>query len=344
MTGTAARDRARGAHVRWQLAVALATGWFAAGCTGKYVRPTTSQKVSPTPELLDRGGYLVNQVAACGVCHTPRIASSWLEGERTDAFLAGGQIIDDAAAGFRVVVPNITPDPETGIGAWTDDEIMRGVRDGVRANGELMMPPMPFSSYGRMADSDARAVVAYLRTVTPLRNGVDRGVNTFPLMFSFAKSAGLIHHQPAKNVALPPAGDPIKRGEYLARAVASCWECHSITSRGPSDKNLFAGSEQPFQLPGVGKVYARNLTPDPETGLGRYTASQIKQSLRTGKRLDGKPMAPPMSSFIPHFSGMAEPDLDAIVAYLQSIPARKQKVPERVLEPAATRAIGETGP
>src|SRR5206468_4719267 len=66
-----------------------------AACTGKYVRPTTPEKIAPTPELTARGGYLVNQVAACGACHTPRVNLPWLEGERADAYLAGGTFLDD---------------------------------------------------------------------------------------------------------------------------------------------------------------------------------------------------------------------------------------------------------
>ncbi|HET6280889.1 MAG TPA: cytochrome c, partial [Polyangia bacterium] len=193
-------------------------------CSGKYIRPTTLEKVPATTENVERGRYLVNQVAACGTCHTPRIGSSWLEGERTDAFLGGGQVIDDLGLGAKIVMPNITPDPETGIGNWTDDQIMRAIRDGVRASDDLMMPPMPFISYGGMADSDVRAIVAYLRQVTPLRNGIDRGVNRFPFMFKFAKSVGLIHHTPARNVTAPPRSDQVKYGAYLARSVASCWE------------------------------------------------------------------------------------------------------------------------
>lgn len=343
MTNSARHLRPRNGVAITALAALIAAAAVSA-CGGKYVRPTTMEKVSGTPELTDRGGYLVNQVAACGACHTPRIGASWLEGERTDAFLGGGQIIDDREAGFKVIMPNITPDPETGIGAWTDDQIMRAIRDGVRANDELMMPPMPFTSYARMSDADARAIVAYLRSVTPLRNGVDRSVNSYPFMLKFAKSVGMIHHAPSKNVSAPPRSDQVKYGEYLARGVAPCWECHSITGSGPSDKNLFAGSDEPFDEKGVGKVYARNLTPDLETGLGKYSAAQIKQSLKTGKRLDGKPMAPPMSSLIPHFSGMTDDDLNAIISYLKSVPAKKQKIPERELEPAAKKAIGETGP
>ncbi|HYV66860.1 MAG TPA: hypothetical protein VE964_11505, partial [Myxococcales bacterium] len=90
-----------------------------------------------------------------------------------------------------------------------------------------------------------------------------------------------------------------------------------------------------------GKVYARNLTPDRETGLGNYSADQIKQALKTGRRLDGKLMAPPMSLIIPHVSTWAEDDLDALVTYLTSLKPIRHGVPERELTPAASRLVEE---
>src|SRR5438045_9082639 len=98
-----------------------------AACTGKYIRATTATRVEGTPDRLARGNYLVNQVTACGVCHTPRLGATWLGGERTDAFLAGGSFFDNPD-GFQVAVPNITQDRETGIGSWSDDEIARSIR------------------------------------------------------------------------------------------------------------------------------------------------------------------------------------------------------------------------
>jgi mono/diheme cytochrome c family protein len=313
------------------------------GCTGKYVRPTTAEKFATNPEAVARGGYLVNQVAACGGCHTMHVNGSFVEGERTDVYLAGGMLIDDDGYGLKVAIPNITPDVQTGIGGWTDDQVLRAIRDGVRADDQLLMPPMPFGSYARMSDLDARAVVAYLRSIPPVKNAVDRSHNHFAFGVRFAKSMGFIHHKPVANVQAPPASDKVKYGEYLAHGIASCHDCHSLTTKGPSDGNLFAGSGTPMEDPAWGKVYPRNLTPDKETGLGNYTAEQIKQSLRTGKRLDGKLMAPPMSMFIPHFSGMTDEDLDAIVAYLQSLPVKKNRIPPRELTPALQAVYGAGG-
>ena len=96
----------------------------------------------------------------------------------------------------------------------------------------------------------------------------------------------------------------------------------------------------PFEDPGLGKVYAANISSDPEMGLGRYTAEQIKQALRNGTRLDGKKLAPPMSILIPHLSGMTEEDIDALVAYIKTLPPAKRKPPERELGPALRAQLG----
>jgi mono/diheme cytochrome c family protein len=310
-------------------------------CTGKYIRPTTGARIEGTPDRLARGNYLVNQVTACGVCHTPRLGGGWLGGERTDAFLAGGSTFDDPE-GFKVVTPNITQDRETGIGAWSDDEIMRAVRDGIAHDGRLLMPPMPFISWQVMSDEDARAIVAYLRTVPPVKNAVSRDGNHFPFFMRAAAKLGAIHHPPAHDVPEPPRTDPQAYGAYLVK-VGGCWECHSLGKTGPTDDEgrLMSGSRMALGERDYGVIYARNLTPDLKTGLGKYNAEQIKQALKTGKRLDGKVMAPPMSLFIPHLSTWNEEDLDALVGYLMKLKPIEHAVPERALNAAAKRLVGE---
>lgn len=146
-------------------------------------------------------------------------------------------------------------------------------------------------------------------------------------------------------LAPPSRADSLaERGRYLA-TIMDCGGCHTPGAMAgqPDKARLLGGSDLGFEIPELGVFYPPNLTPDKETGLGNYTAAQIKQALRTGKRLDGKTMAPPMSMFIPHFSGMTDEDLDAIVAYLQSLPAKKHKIPDNQLTPAAQRVVGQSG-
>jgi hypothetical protein len=114
-----------------------------------------------------------------------------------------------------------------------------------------------------------------------------------------------------------------------------------MTDKGPdTDDNLLGGSTEPLAERQYGKVWARNLTPDIETGLGKFSADQIKQALRTGKRLDGKPMAPPMSMVLPHISTWTDEDLDALIVYLRSVKPIKRQVPEPQLTPEAKKSIG----
>jgi mono/diheme cytochrome c family protein len=312
------------------------------GCTGKYIRDTTPERVEVTAEALARGNYLVNQVAPCGACHTPRVGGTWLGGERADAFLAGGPVFDHPGMSYRLVSPNITQDRETGIGAWTDDQILRAIRDGVSHDGRLLLPPMPFVSWQVMSDDDARAIVAYLRTVPPVRNAVSREKNETPLMLRMAVKAGMLHHPPAKNVSAPARTDRVAYGAYLNK-VGVCWDCHSLGKRGPSDdpEVLMSGSRVALTERDYGKNYASNLTPDRETGLGKYGAEEIKQALKTGRRLDGKVMGPPMSLLVPHLSTWNEEDLDALVAYLLALKPISYKVPQRELNDAAKKALGE---
>jgi mono/diheme cytochrome c family protein len=321
----------------------LLTALCVAGCHGKYVRPVSDEPIAPEAPRLQRGSYLVNNVLFCGACHTSREHGNLLtESERTDAYLGGGNVYDDKGMGV-IWIPNITPDVETGIGAWKDDEILRVLRDGVAKDGHFLVPLMPFGAYQYLSDDDARAVVAYLRTVPPYRQAKPRQENKLGFMTKLMfKTIGVQMHKPIAGVAMPDRANKHEYGHYLMR-VAACGDCHSLTEKGPrpeTDPMAFAGSEVPFEDPGLGKVYASNISGDPETGLGRYDAAAVKQALRNGTRLDGKRFAPPMSMLMPHISGMTDEDIDALVAYLKTLPAAKRKQPERQLAEPLRAQLG----
>jgi len=332
------------ARMQW---IARRLGLFAAlcvvGCHGRYVRPVGDDPIAAEPARLQRGSYLVNNVLFCGACHTSREHGNTLtEPERTDAYLGGGNVYNDKGIGV-VWVPNITPDVETGIGGWKDDEILRVLRDGVARDGHFLVPLMPFDAYGHLSDEDARAVVAYLRTVPPYKQHKPRPDNKLGFMNKLLFGViGVQMHKPVAGVTAPDRADKKEYGHYLMR-IAACGDCHSLTEKGPrpeTDPLAFAGSDVPFEDPGMGKVYASNISGDPETGLGRFSADQIKQALRNGTRLDGRKLAPPMSILIPHISGMSEDDIDALVAYMKYLPAAKRKQPERELGPALRVQLG----
>jgi mono/diheme cytochrome c family protein len=322
------------------LVLAVAGG---AGCHGRYIRPVTDEKLAPEPTRLARGTYLVNNVLFCGACHTTRDNGNILtEPERTDAFLGGGNVYTDKGFG-TIWIPNITPDPETGVGNWTDDELLRVLRDGVGKDGSLLIPLMPFEFYQHLSDDDARAVVAYLRTVPPYHQPKPRQDNklgfTQKMLF---KLVGVQMHKPVAGVLPVDKTNKHEYGHYIAR-ISLCGDCHSLSEKGPrpeTDPLAYAGSDVPFEDPELGKVYARNLTADSETGIGRYDAAALKQALRNGTRLDGKKLASPMSILIPHLSGMSDEDLDALVGYLKTLPPAKHAVPERQLTEAVRAQLG----
>ena len=116
-----------------------------------------SQAFADTP--LERGTYLMNSVVACGNCHTPQTP----DGPAPSMELAGQKVVEDAA--MTAFAPNITPDKETGIGNWTDEELIVAIREGRRPDGSIIGPPMPFPSYRHMSDEDGKAIVAYLLQV-----------------------------------------------------------------------------------------------------------------------------------------------------------------------------------
>lgn len=322
--------------------VFVALGAFAAAaCTGKYVRRTSDERVEPTPDNLARGEYLVRHVAACGACHTTRESGRLADRELADRLLAGGNVIETISPKMKVWIPNITSDPDTGVGRRSDDQLARAIRDGIDANGNFLSPLMPFDAFRHMSDEDVRAVVAYLRSVPKVRQERKPVKKQVPFFVHVGLDwFGMGRHPPAKGVQAPPRTERIAYGRYVLD-VAGCADCHSLGKRGPrgEDDRWLAGSDVPF--PEGGRVWASNITPDPETGIGRSTADRVKKALREGMRLDGKKMAPPMSTLTPHYEGMTDEDLDALVAYLFSVKPVKHHVEARQLDAETRARLGE---
>jgi mono/diheme cytochrome c family protein len=275
--------------------------WLAAG----WLALCSSHALAQAPaELVARGRYIVEVVGHCGNCHATRAADGRpIEGQA----LAGGWVLEER--GMRAVVPNITQDRETGIGAWTDAQIVAAIREGRRPDGSLIGPPMPIGFYRGISDQDMGAIVAYLRTVPPVRNATEPSRYPFPL-------------QPYPQVTGPvpaPADDPVSRGAYLAGPVAHCLDCHS--GRLPNnqiDPARPGGQGMTFTGP-WGVVVARNLTPHPELGIGSWTEAQFARALREEIGGDGRPLMPPMGRGRV-WSQMTDRDISDIFAFLRSLP------------------------
>ncbi|WP_043835266.1 c-type cytochrome [Muricoccus aerilatus] len=257
----------------------------------------------PSPDPVARGRYLVEAVAACGNCHTPQGPAGNLPGMT----LAGGMVFDEKP--FRAVSPNITPDPETGIGRWTDAQLIRAIREGKRPDGTTIGPPMPFELYRGLSDTDVAAMVAYLRTVPPVRNAVARSEYRIPLPPAYGP--------PVESVAAP-AEDPVARGRYVAGPLGHCVECHTpMGEGGRRDWSKVGGGGQTFEGP-WGVSVARNITPHPEAGIGRWSDAEIIRAITQGVSADGRHLFPPMG--YAYYAGASEADLRDLVAYLRSLP------------------------
>jgi len=252
---------------------------------------------------LERGRYLVETLAGCGNCHTPRGPN----GPLTDKKFAGGEIIKHED--FTAVVANITPDLETGIGRWTDREIITAIREGRRPDGSLIGPAMPSRSYRHLADEDVEAIVAYLRSVPPVYNPITaKSHYDQPLPDSWGP--------PVNHVDAPQKEDKVAYGAYLAGPLARCMDCH--TERRPGEPAKLGAGGKPFYGP-WGISVSANLTPDETSGLSQWSDAEIERAIRTGIARDGHKLFPPMP--FAAYQNIAADDMAAVIAYLRSLPA-----------------------
>lgn len=258
-------------------------------------------------DLLARGEYLVNGIMACGNCHSSRTA----EGELIEGMeLAGNFVIEDPV--FKAYAPNITPNTEYGIGAWTDKEIIRAIRQGIRPDGQVLGPPMAFSLYRDISDNDVRAIVAYLRSIPAVEHKVPRSSYSIPLPPNWGP--------PVEVVPDIPRDDLVAYGEYLAGPLGHCVHCHTPLVKGQFDfTHLGAGGNLFVKPLGYSfTVLASNITQHPEFGLGKWSDDAIKKVISTGINRSDQTLLPFMGfSF---YQNISDADLDAIVAYLRTIP------------------------
>jgi len=262
--------------------------------------------------LAERGRYLVNTVAACGRCHTPRLA----EGKPNPAMeLAGGFEFDDPAIG-HIVGPNLTPDRETGLGKWSEEEIVTALRYGVRPDGTTIGPPMPVDTYRGMSDRDLAAIAKYLHTMKPIRHAVGRTRYNRPPE---------LHDPTITHIEAPPRQDKLAYGQYLAEPVGHCFGCHTVPRPGGAslDRRVFyaGGRDLPDYADVTRRVVSRNITSDPEDGIGKWSDAEVKRAIVAGTRPDGTQLAHTMP--YDWYKRIAPADLDAITTYLRTLPAIK---------------------
>jgi len=291
-------------------------------------RPALDVQVEITLELLARGTYLAEHVLLCNDCHSERDWTLY-SGPAKPPFGAGRECMtrQTQTIGIRVsegqgnfpgilCIRNITPDPESGIGNWTDGEIIRAIREGVDHRGLGLFPIMPYFIYRSISDRDAEAIVAYMRNLEPVKaqrpeREIDFPMSTLIELFPEPLDGPVPH---------PDETDTLAYGEYLA-TIARCGFCH--TPRQNRGKDGIPGKDYaggvPFAL-GSKVTPSKNLTPH-ATGIGTWTKDAfIARFKQFG---DPRPVASLEENTLMDWSayaGITEADLGAIYDFLQSLP------------------------
>jgi mono/diheme cytochrome c family protein len=216
----------------------------------------------------------------------------------------------------RIVASNITPDPETGAGNWTDDQLARAIREGIGHDGRALFPMMPYTSLRHMSDEDLASLVVYIRSLPPVRHELPSTEIIFPVKY-------LIRTVPepvTARVDSPDRTDPVKWGQYLV-TIASCSECHTPQARGVAVPGLEYGGG--FTLEGPwGAAASSNITPD-ASGISYYDEALFVQAMRTGYVKARK-----LNSIMPfeEFGKLTDDDLKAMFAYLRTLKPVKHRV------------------
>jgi len=250
---------------------------------------------------LARGEYLVRGPAGCGNCHTPQGPDG---PDMTNEL--GGFLVEKSDL-FEAWATNITPGGR--VADWSDAELARAIREGIRPDGTVIGPPMPIGLYRGLSDDDLMSIVMFLRTVPASDNQTPVSTYNIPLPPAYGP--------PIDSVPSIPAGVTVEYGEYLAGPVAHCVECHSpMGPQGPMlDTHLGAGG---FEFHGPwGTSVSANLTPH-EDGISGYTDDELRVMITQGIRPDGSRMLPPMG--FGYYAATSPEDIDAIILYLRQLP------------------------
>lgn len=238
------------------------------------------------------GSYIATLTGGCG-CHMNRDLGA----------LAGGNKFEGP---FGVVyASNITPDPETGIGNWSAEEIALTLQTGAAPHGQLA-PAMPYMRFSVLSDKEALDVAAWLLSLEPASNVITES----------ALTGEIAAYVPAVEPSAEPPTEPVARGEQLV-TLAACGGCHT-----PKNEDGSAMADMLLAGAPLREEFASNLTPDEETGIGSWAEAEIAHFLMTGMYPDGSQVEGAMAQQIERrFSKLTEGDAAAIAAYLKSIPA-----------------------
>lgn len=312
--------------------VVCAVGAFVLFTKKPAQRPPSAETIAATPELVARGRYLSENVLVCVHCHSDMKLDRWgMSGDDAHVGAGSAALCWDEGAGVpgKICPKNITPDRETGLGAWSDGEILRAIREGVSRDGTALFPIMPYLNYRELSDGDAHAVVAYLRTLP----AVSRPVPPRELKFPLSVIVNFMPKPLDSMVAEPIRTDPVAHGKYLA-TVAGCKQCHTPVDERTHqiiEAKAFWGGQE-FKHGTIGPVRSANLTPH-ETGIGTRGKAQFVAMFRSfaDPSLRELKVDPKANTVMPwgRYAGMTDADLSAIYDYLRTLPPAANPIERR---------------
>ncbi len=281
-------------------------------------RPAPALQVERSEVRLARGKYLYEQAFHCAGCHNERDWSRFSAPSVAGRTGAGAVFPPELGLPGRVVARNLSPDRETGIGAWTDGEIARAIREGVSRDGRALFPFMPYKAYRDMSDEDLYSLIAYMRALPAIRNAQPATELDFPVSL-FVK----FEPQPLeRGVAAPDRKNRLAYGAYLVK-MSACVECHSPMEKGKivAGKEFAGGHE--FHIMGF-TVRSANITPDEETGIGKWSEERFVSKFKGYANMT--PESAPKHTqanftLMPwiEMASMPEEDLKAIYAHLRTL-------------------------
>ncbi len=290
----------------------------------QFVAASSPAAFAATPDNIARGAYLA-RVGDCMACHTARGGPAW----------AGGREMQTPFG--SIFVPNITPDRDTGIGAWSADDFWGALHNGKARGGRLLYPAFPYVNYTKVTRADADALYAFLHSLPPVKQANKPHKLRFPFDTQLAVAGWrLVFFKPE---VFRPASDATaqwNRGAYLVDGLGHCSACHATrNAAGASVRGLGGGL-----IPTV-NWYAPSLTSDAEAGLGSWEIHDIVQLLQTGvspRATVFGPMAEVVARSLQHVS---EPDVTAMATYLKSLPATKAEQREEIKGPQVDEAVAQ---
>jgi mono/diheme cytochrome c family protein len=289
--------------------------------------PTGAPAALAKASLVERGAYLA-RAADCMVCHTTQGGKEYTGG-----------------LGFKLPFgtlysTNITPDKETGIGNYSDQDFLNAIHRGVRRDGARLYPAMPYASYTYMSDADALAIKAYLFSLPPVHASIPANTLTFP----FNQRWGMMFWSAVFNPDTRFEPDTSKspewnRGAYLAEALAHCGECHT-----PRNLAFALDNRKKFGGALTAGWRAFNISSDKATGIGAWRDDDLISYLSIGHAAGHGTASGPMGEAVDKsFSQLAPEDIRAVVTYLRSVPATASPDLPATLAPPAPASHKEGG-